>query len=173
MPRARATTRWRGRASIPTSSYRGRPDGWASWKASPRSKRSSATTRRSPKTRPRSTRCARITSISSTPDSPPPAGSWTRSSCQKKRARHWHFSSRRRANSPAHTSEPSCCRVNHDTAAHPGVRSEEHTSELQSRLHLVCRLLLEKKKTIERNHMILLHRNHKNVHARRRRIHQV
>src|SRR2546429_3878542 len=28
-----------------------------------------------------------------------------------------------------------------------GERSEEHTSELQSRLHLVCRLLLEKKKT--------------------------
>src|SRR2546429_7282341 len=28
-----------------------------------------------------------------------------------------------------------------------GARSEEHTSELQSRLHLVCRLLLEKKKT--------------------------
>src|SRR5256884_5719533 len=30
----------------------------------------------------------------------------------------------------------------------PGIheRSEEHTSELQSRLHLVCRLLLEKKK---------------------------
>src|SRR2546422_4734871 len=28
-------------------------------------------------------------------------------------------------------------------------RSEEHTSELQSRLHLVCRLLLEKKKTIQ------------------------
>src|SRR2546429_2074162 len=27
----------------------------------------------------------------------------------------------------------------------PSVRSEEHTSELQSRLHLVCRLLLEKK----------------------------
>src|SRR2546429_9919313 len=27
-------------------------------------------------------------------------------------------------------------------------RSEEHTSELQSRLHLVCRLLLEKKKSI-------------------------
>src|SRR2546429_4265222 len=32
-------------------------------------------------------------------------------------------------------------------AAHLGQRrSEEHTSELQSRLHLVCRLLLEKKK---------------------------
>src|SRR5687768_18316231 len=29
-----------------------------------------------------------------------------------------------------------------------GERSEEHTSELQSRLHLVCRLLLEKKKNI-------------------------
>src|SRR2546422_10199009 len=28
----------------------------------------------------------------------------------------------------------------------PTTRSEEHTSELQSRLHLVCRLLLEKKK---------------------------
>src|SRR2546422_5045938 len=28
----------------------------------------------------------------------------------------------------------------------PDHRSEEHTSELQSRLHLVCRLLLEKKK---------------------------
>src|SRR2546429_5551483 len=32
---------------------------------------------------------------------------------------------------------------------HPWARSEEHTSELQSRLHLVCRLLLEKKKTSE------------------------
>src|SRR3712207_7062013 len=31
--------------------------------------------------------------------------------------------------------------------ARPGPRSEEHTSELQSRQYLVCRLLLEKKKT--------------------------
>src|SRR5439155_25455040 len=31
---------------------------------------------------------------------------------------------------------------------HSAVRSEEHTSELQSRGHLVCRLLLEKKKHI-------------------------
>src|SRR2546422_8001301 len=31
-------------------------------------------------------------------------------------------------------------------------RSEEHTSELQSRLHLVCRLLLEKKKKEKRIH---------------------
>src|SRR3712207_7614979 len=29
---------------------------------------------------------------------------------------------------------------------HIGIRSEEHTSELQSRQYLVCRLLLEKKK---------------------------
>src|SRR2546422_8385610 len=36
-----------------------------------------------------------------------------------------------------------------DDEVHPALpkpRSEEHTSELQSRLHLVCRLLLEKKK---------------------------
>src|SRR2546422_4362071 len=32
------------------------------------------------------------------------------------------------------------------TAGTLRTRSEEHTSELQSRLHLVCRLLLEKKK---------------------------
>src|SRR2546422_6180591 len=34
-----------------------------------------------------------------------------------------------------------------------GRRSEEHTSELQSRLHLVCRLLLEKKKKKITQHM--------------------
>src|SRR2546422_6824887 len=45
------------------------------------------------------------------------------------------------------------------------LRSEEHTSELQSRLHLVCRLLLEKKKNryrLEENvHAIILplHKN--------------
>src|SRR3989442_10222548 len=50
-------------------------------------------------------------------------------------------------------------------------RSEEHTSELQSRPHLVCRLLLEKKRTSEnvlylqqyndpsRNHAILCYRD--------------
>src|SRR3712207_7178453 len=32
----------------------------------------------------------------------------------------------------------------------PGMRSEEHTSELQSRQYLVCRLLLEKKKQTKR-----------------------
>src|SRR2546422_6755820 len=35
--------------------------------------------------------------------------------------------------------------------AAPRSRSEEHTSELQSRLHLVCRLLLEKKKKNDQN----------------------
>src|SRR5205814_7225870 len=34
-----------------------------------------------------------------------------------------------------------------------GARSEEHTSELQSLRHLVCRLLLEKKKTNEPNQL--------------------
>src|SRR2546422_8347917 len=46
-----------------------------------------------------------------------------------------------------------------------GHRSEEHTSELQSRLHLVCRLLLEKKKnthtirlnTIKEQSYVMLH----------------
>src|SRR3989442_10686036 len=33
-----------------------------------------------------------------------------------------------------------------------GMRSEEHTSELQSRPHLVCRLLLEKKKKTKRSY---------------------
>src|SRR5687768_18113234 len=33
-------------------------------------------------------------------------------------------------------------------ASTAAIRSEEHTSELQSRLHLVCRLLLEKKKHV-------------------------
>src|SRR2546429_3786232 len=36
--------------------------------------------------------------------------------------------------------------IDYSDAAYLRERSEEHTSELQSRLHLVCRLLLEKKK---------------------------
>src|SRR2546429_4183080 len=35
-------------------------------------------------------------------------------------------------------------------------RSEEHTSELQSRLHLVCRLLLEKKKSVYASSFLLV-----------------
>src|SRR3712207_6866136 len=39
------------------------------------------------------------------------------------------------------SSSQDCC-----SSVWPSVRSEEHTSELQSRQYLVCRLLLEKKK---------------------------
>src|SRR2546429_4515813 len=39
-------------------------------------------------------------------------------------------------------------------------RSEEHTSELQSRLHLVCRLLLEKKKTKYLCHIYIMKAPH-------------
>src|SRR2546422_3031894 len=38
------------------------------------------------------------------------------------------------------------CRAKRHRVRRNRERSEEHTSELQSRLHLVCRLLLEKKK---------------------------
>src|SRR6266550_8527341 len=40
------------------------------------------------------------------------------------------------------------------------VRSEEHTSELQSRLHLVCRLLLEKKKQLTIRFYLLQKKKH-------------
>src|SRR2546429_7011780 len=41
-------------------------------------------------------------------------------------------------------------------------RSEEHTSELQSRLHLVCRLLLEKKK--KKHIRMLVEQRNLNIH---------
>src|SRR2546429_4786195 len=44
------------------------------------------------------------------------------------------------------------------------VRSEEHTSELQSRLHLVCRLLLEKKKKKRRTIHPIHSMHHPPVH---------
>src|SRR2546422_5377453 len=47
--------------------------------------------------------------------------------------RERHFTEHHRGPAPVH-------------AEVEAARSEEHTSELQSRLHLVCRLLLEKKK---------------------------
>src|SRR5437870_10509662 len=48
------------------------------------------------------------------------------------------------------------------------LRSEEHTSELQSRGHLVCRLLHEKKKTSHTRITIrtLYANNHENAHTR-------
>src|SRR5256884_2945201 len=39
-------------------------------------------------------------------------------------------------------------------------RSEEHTSELQSRLHLVCRLLLEKKKNTDKLYVLATVQSH-------------
>src|SRR2546429_2076251 len=45
------------------------------------------------------------------------------------------------------------------------MRSEEHTSELQSRLHLVCRLLLEKKKKAKSNRMTPC-RSTRHLHSR-------
>src|SRR5260370_19901439 len=70
-------------------------------------------------------------------------------------------------------SDPRCRRPPRDArlvvARHVGgisERSEEHTSELQSHLNLVCRLLLEKKKIhkghqeANAQHFTLLYRNH-------------
>src|SRR6266513_5935391 len=48
------------------------------------------------------------------------------------------------------------------SALSPGPRSEEHTSELQSRFDLVCRLLLEKKKTQKLN--LLLFTKKQKIH---------
>src|SRR3989442_10960886 len=53
----------------------------------------------------------------------------------------------------AHIRRSSVCTARATRRSHRGAparrcRSEEHTSELQSRPHLVCRLLLEKKKKI-------------------------
>src|SRR5690606_42058441 len=52
---------------------------------------------------------------------------------------------RSRATGPGHAASGGPLRL-HQAAAPRRVRSEEHTSELQSRENLVCRLLLEKKK---------------------------
>src|SRR2546422_1410139 len=65
-----------------------------------------------------------------------------------------------------------CCADLHPARVRAGVpeafaraeRSEEHTSELQSRLHLVCRLLLEKKKHIDVD-LMRLHTVQKKLYA--------
>src|SRR5690348_1580153 len=44
------------------------------------------------------------------------------------------------------------CNMSIEAGARAGMRSEEHTSELQSPVHLVCRLLLEKKKNTHSTH---------------------
>src|SRR5207253_4994043 len=80
---------------------------------------------------------------------PPPIrnGHVRSSSGTRRRACHgrptFHFFARAASKSSSTTSSTA-------SGASPemeGRRSEEHTSELQSRGHLVCRLLLEKKKT--------------------------
>src|SRR2546422_5349134 len=57
-----------------------------------------------------------------------------------------------------HSAAPPVNPLSHGTTGKPTsrdrFRSEEHTSELQSRLHLVCRLLLEKKNLQQQNHPI-------------------
>src|SRR2546429_6847565 len=76
-------------------------------------------------------------------------------SCSGCSARHnW---SPRRQHAPIRCSSPasSALRRLRSPPASTGrraIRSEEHTSELQSRLHLVCRLLLEKKKKKRQPH---------------------
>src|SRR2546429_7134907 len=62
------------------------------------------------------------------------------------RRRHVRRGSTRIAPAPPRATSPRDRRASHRATWSP--RSEEHTSELQSRLHLVCRLLLEKKNTL-------------------------
>src|SRR5260370_26014344 len=51
-------------------------------------------------------------------------------------------------------------RRDHEPVFVSEIRSEEHTSELQSHLNLVCRLLLEKKKNAQTQHPMPLHNVH-------------
>src|SRR5690348_18129158 len=67
-----------------------------------------------------------------------------RSSVPKKRVRRSQRSSFERSQSVCMT-------------ATSGPRSEEHTSELQSPVHLVCRLLLEKKKKKTKQYIVIEH----------------
>src|SRR2546422_4294026 len=70
------------------------------------------------------------------------------------------------ANPEVHSLQLVPCRDDAPRRSAPGripnsQRSEEHTSELQSRLHLVCRLLLEKKKGKVRRGVIGLDSRHR------------
>src|SRR5437660_5275271 len=76
---------------------------------------------------------------------------------------------RRRPHRGADTARLPARRVQRLLSAGGGLRSEEHTSELQSRGHLVCRLLLEKKKKKMTNkydtliHSIIIDRRYRNT----------
>src|SRR5437763_9100032 len=82
----------------------------------------------------------------------------TRRSSDLSRRRRWptRWRARRGSGSPACRSRqrrsPSRCG---SASGEDGSRSEEHTSELQSPMYLVCRLLLEKKK---RERMVIVER---------------
>src|SRR5687768_17813583 len=65
--------------------------------------------------------------------------------CRDRRS-GWARSPADRSNGGTGTSSESPLRTSSEPMTAYPPRSEEHTSELQSRLHLVCRLLLEKKK---------------------------
>src|SRR3712207_8541385 len=69
-------------------------------------------------------------------------GSWKATACTDA-ARYRHLVAPRSVSPPV-VAAPGCCASIHTSA--PGLfasRSEEHTSELQSRQYLVCRLLLD------------------------------
>src|SRR2546422_7679555 len=66
------------------------------------------------------------------------------------RSRELRYSfARDRLRATGHTASDQIETVLYRLAVPLAARSEEHTSELQSRLHLVCRLLLEKKKKMQ------------------------
>src|SRR3712207_8104324 len=67
------------------------------------------------------------------------------------RLRRTPFTPRPTRQCPRHPRSP----ARSDLPASAGSRSEEHTSELQSRQYLVCRLLLEKKKKSNTNQMTI------------------
>src|SRR2546422_5489898 len=68
-------------------------------------------------------------------------------SSRRYRARPWRRVSPSACSFSVHAAEASAA-LDRTVSHREGARSEEHTSELQSRLHLVCRLLLEKKKLL-------------------------
>src|SRR3989449_8435458 len=71
------------------------------------------------------------------------SATWVRSSRDPSSTSVWSARGRARSRRCTSTITPNAPKP---PAASLVRRSEEHTSELQSRLHLVCRLLLEKKK---------------------------
>src|SRR5438309_4485209 len=78
-----------------------------------------------------------------------PPSSWRSADVSRRRRR-----AAARSVAPGPTARPGAARA---------ARSEEHTSELQSQFHLVCRLLLEKKKKKTKNNDIALLKTRMNI----------